>query len=300
MPSLGSLQLGRAFRLFLSTLPIALVRLGAYPAFWLVTIAYLTIAGGLAWLAGQAISWLGVVLFLAALGGPGPLYELVQRYVLYVIKAAQIVVLSELLVDDALPAGASQLAWGKERVQERFGEVSAMSVVDELGSAVVNAFTGLANRVASWLPGDSFRALAKVLGRIIHFARSYIDETILACIFWLNGGSVWATARDGVVLYGMAWKPLLANAVLLMVFSRIRALAAFILFSAPIALVARLIAPYQRETAELGPDAGVTSRLEQVSDQFRELQQHAISETGGTRGQTKELAPTSDEEAPEA
>jgi hypothetical protein len=331
MPSLRSLQLGRAFQLILKTLPISLVRLGAYMVFWLGTVVYLAITGGLAWLVGQAVSWLGVILFLVALGGLGPLYKLVQRYVFYVIKAAQIAIFSELLVNDALPAGTSQLAWGKQRVQERFGEVSAMFLVDELVGAVVNAFTGLVNRVASWLPGDSFRALANVIGRVIRFALSYIDEAILARTFWLDSGSVWANARDGVVLYGMVWKPLLANAVALMVLSYIPAVVVFALFAAPIGLLARLISPsvagwsvilslllaylikvavgdsfamaaiiaaYQQETADLEPDPAVTSKLEEVSDKFRELQQRAFAATGAPGGASP--LPEAGAEAPAA
>jgi hypothetical protein len=314
MPSLSSLQLGRAFRLIMQTLPIAAVRLGANIAFWVVTLVYLGITGGLAYLVWQAIPAVGVILFLVALGGLGPLYKLAQKYVLYVIKAAQIAVMAEILVNDRLPAGASQLAWGKERVQERFGEVSAMFLVDELVSGVVSAFTGVVYRVASFLPGDTFRSLANILNRVIRFAVGYIDEAILARTFWLQSGSVWANARDGVVLYGMVWKPLLANAVALMFLSYVPFIVVAILFSAPIGALTSLISPnvagwsiiatlvlaylvkvaigdafamaamisaYQRETQELEPDPAVTSKLEQISDRFRTLQQRALGEQAG-------------------
>jgi hypothetical protein len=38
-------------------------------------------------------------------------------------------------------------------VQERFGEVSAMFVVDEIVAGAVRAFTNTVYRIASWLPG---------------------------------------------------------------------------------------------------------------------------------------------------
>ena len=327
MPSLSSLQLGRAFRLIVQTLPIALVRLGAYIAFWVVTLLYLGITGGLAWLVGQAIPAVGVILFLVAIGGLGPLYKLAQKYILYVIKAAQIAVISEILVNDRLPAGASQLAWGKERVQERFGEVSAMFLIDELVSGVVSAFTGVVYRVASWLPGNTFRSLANIVNRIIRFAVGYIDEAILARTFWLQSGSVWANARDGVVLYGMVWKPLLMNAIALMALSYVPFIVVAILFSAPIGALVSLISPsvagwsiiatlvlaylvkvsvgdafamaamiaaYQQETQELEPDPTVTAKMEQVSDKFRTLQQRAMGETQPLVEAENEMTPAID------
>jgi hypothetical protein len=130
--SLGSLQLGQAFRLVMRTLPIAGVRLGLNLLFWLGGLLYVGLIGALALFAGQAAAWLGIVLGVAGAVGLFVLIRLAQRYVLYLVKAAQIAVMARLLTTEDLPAGVSQLRWGKERVADRFGEVSAMFVVDEL------------------------------------------------------------------------------------------------------------------------------------------------------------------------
>mgnify|MGYP006967048059 CR=1 FL=1 len=95
--NLQSLRLKEAFNLTLRTMPILLVRLGGYVAFWLVAMIYLGIAGGLAFLVGKAVPFLGVILFLAALGGAAPLYNLAKKYVLYLVKAAHVAVVAELL-----------------------------------------------------------------------------------------------------------------------------------------------------------------------------------------------------------
>ncbi len=311
--SLKSLQLGRAFNLVLRTLPIALVRLGALLLFWLAALLYLAIVGGVAWLAGQAIPLVGVILFLVGLGGMGGLYHLARRYVLYMIKAAQIAVIAQMLTEGELPAGVSQLAWGKQRVQERFGEASIMFAMDQLVMGVVSVFTGTVYRVAAFLPGNAFRTLANILNRVIRFSLHYVDEAILARTFWMNSENVWTNARDGVVLYGMVWKPLLVNATALMLLSYIPGVLALILFSAPIAFLASLIsstvagwsiiatlvlawlikvavgdtfamsamiAAYHQETLGLEPDPAIVARLEQVSNRFRDLQARAREELG--------------------
>jgi hypothetical protein len=310
--------------LVIRTAPIALLRLGAYMLFWVAALIYLGATGGIAWLVGQAIPAVGVILFIVALGALAPIYKLAQRYVLYIIKAAQIAVISELLASGDLPTGMNQFEYGKERVQERFGEASAMFLVDELVGAVVKAFTNSVQRLASWLPGDTFRSLARVVGRIIHFALNYVDEAILARTFWLDRGSVWANARDGIVLYGMVWKPLLLNAVALMLLSYVPFVLALILFAAPVGALFSFVAPsvagwsiiatlilawlikvalgdtfamtamiatYQQEIQGLEPDPAVSARIEQVSEKFGELKQRAEEEVDSMVGGTREESP---------
>ncbi len=306
--NLKSLQLKQAMSLVMRTLPIAMVRLGALLLFWLAAMLYLAIVGGISWLVSQAVPLIGVILFFVGIGGMGFLYKYAQRYVLYLIKAAQLAVMAELLVRGELPPGVNQLAWGKQRVQERFGESSAMFVVDQLVAGVVNAFTGAVYRVSAWLPGNFFRGIARMVNRVIRFAVTYIDEAILARSFWTDSEDVWANARDGVVLYGMVWKPLLMNAIALMLLSYIPFVGALIIIALPVSLLvsiaspavtgwliivtlilawlikvaigdtfamAAMIAAYQRETDGLTPDPAMTARLEQISDKFRSLQERA-------------------------
>ncbi|MBZ0301545.1 MAG: hypothetical protein K8J31_17495 [Anaerolineae bacterium] len=310
---LESLQLSRALQLLLRTTPLLLIRLGAVIAFWVVALIYLAVVGGVAYLVGQAIQIVGVILFIVGLVAVIPLYQLAYRYVFFMLKAAHIAVLSEILVNGDLPAGTNQLSWGKERVQERFGEVNVMFVVDELVTGVVRAFTNTVYRITAWLPSDSIRTLVQVINRIIQFAMSYIDEAVLSRSFVQKEQNVWANARDGVTLYAMVWKPLLMNAIALMILSYIPFVIVFILFSAPVGLLlsaisqplagwaiiftlilsylvkvavgdsfamAAIIAAYHRETAGLTPNPEMTAKLDGVSDKFRELTKRAQEEVG--------------------
>ncbi len=307
----SSLKLGVAFNLLMKTMPILLIRLGVMLVFWVVALIYLAIVGTVAFLIGSAVDWLGFIIFLVALGSVIPLYNLAYRYVFYMIKAAHIAIMAELLTNEKLklPPGRGQLEYGKNRVQERFGEVNAMFVVDELVQGVVRAFTRTVYSIARWLPGDTLDTLVKVVNRIIIFATSYIDEAILARSFWQEDEvNVWENARDGVVLYAMSWKPIVMAAVALMVISYLPSIAAFVIFALPIGLlislisqqlagwtliflllfawvikvavgdafaVAAILATYHAETAGKTPDPQMAAQLDQVSDKFGDLKRRA-------------------------
>jgi hypothetical protein len=308
-----SLQLGNAVKLLLRTTPILLTRLGVALLFWLVAAIYLALTLGLAFLLARVWTPLGVIFGLIALGATVPLYKLAYRYVFFMIKAAHIAVISELLTNGDLPPGTNQLQWGKEAVQSRFGEVNVMFIVDELVEGVVRAFTNTVYRLTSWLPGDTLRTLAKMVNRVIRYATTYIDEAILARTFWTREKSVWKSAQDGVILYAMVWKPLLTNAVALMLLSYVPFIVAFVLFAAPLGgllylisptlagwavlfalalaffvklavgdafAMAAMIAAYQRETAGLEPDPAMSAQLERVTDKFGELKRRGEEKIG--------------------
>src|SRR5690349_14350806 len=167
---LDRLQLGTAWNLVVKTTPILLVRLGLYLAFWVLLLIYWAITIGIAYLIGRVFAPLGWILAIVALGSTFPIYNLAYKYVFYLLKAAHVAVMAELLANGDLPAGTNQLAWGKEQVTKRFGQVSVMFVVDEIVEGVVRMFTGMVFSIASWLPGDSIRTLVGVINRVIRYS----------------------------------------------------------------------------------------------------------------------------------
>ena len=152
--NLNSLQLGTSFKMMMRTLPIIGIRLGANLLFWAALLIYLAVVGWVAYLIGNAIQIVGVIIFIVAIVAIVPIYNLVYKYVFYMLKAAHIAVIAELLANGTVPEGRGQLAWGKEQVTKRFGEMSAMFVIDELVSGVIHAFTRTVFTLTSWLPGD--------------------------------------------------------------------------------------------------------------------------------------------------
>lgn len=309
--NLQSLQLGQALHLLRLTTPVLLIRLGANLLFWLVAIIYLVVTGGLAFLVGNAVPLLGVILFIVAIGGLGGLYHLAYRYVFYMIKAAHIALISDALANNPLPAGKGQLDYGRQRVQERFTEMNVMFVIDELVTGVLRAFTGTVYRLTAWIPGKTARTLVNFVNGIIILSLSYIDEAVLARSFYTASETPFANARDGVVLYAMAWKPILTNAIALMILSYIPFILAVLIFSAPVGFLlaainaqlagwaiiatvalawllkvavgdsfamAAIIATYHRETAGMTPNPEMVARLDQISQQFGDLSRRAQEE----------------------
>jgi hypothetical protein len=314
--NLESLQLGTAFKLLVKTAPILLIRFGVMVAFWVVALIYFLIVGGVAALIGRANDVLGVIAFLVGLGATFPLYNLAYRYVFYLIKVAHIAVIVEFLAKGGLPEGTNQLEWGKKKVMENFGETSAMFVIDELVTGVVNAFTWTVYAITSWLPGDTLRTLVQVVQAVIRIALGYIDEAIIARRFYGNSTNVWENARDGLVLYAMAWKPILMNAVVLAILSYVPFVLAAMIFSLPIGalinifnsqaagiglvavlafawmvkvavgdafVMAAIIATYHHETSKLQPDPSMVDKLNQASDKFKEITQRAGEALGINR-----------------
>jgi hypothetical protein len=315
--NLSSVKLGRAFGIIMKTTPLLLVRLGAYIIFWAATMIYLALVGGVAWLLGSLWGPLGFIAFIAGLVGIGPLYQLAYQYVFYILKAAYIAVAAQFIVHGKLPDGAGgQLEWGRQAVTQRFGQASAMFVVDELVNGVIRSFTRSVWRFSNMLPGETMENLARVANRVVEFSMRYIDEAIMARSFWREEENIWESAEEGVVLYAQAWKPILTNAIVLMLLSYVPFLFAVILFGAPIGLLVSVFAgrqagaitviatlifaylikvaagdafamvaiidAYHRETADMKPNPEMTARLSSISDQFNKLKQRAADAMGGS------------------
>ena len=308
----SSLKLNVAFNLMMKTTPILLIRLGIMLVFWLVAFIYLAIFGGIAVLLGNAVGgWLGFIVIILALIPVLPIYNLAYRYVFYMVKAAHVAVMAEMLTNEnlQLPAGRGQLEWGRKRVEQRFKQMNAMFVIDEVVRGVVKAFTRTVFNIANWIPGDTIEQLVKILNRVVTNAGNFIDEAVLARSFWHEEENVWENARDGIVLYAMSWRPIIMTSVALMVISYLPGVIVFVLLFAPIGFIisifsqalaawtfifmfflawfvkvaigdafatAAIIATYLDETKDLTPDPQMSAQLDQVSDQFKKLKRQAV------------------------
>jgi hypothetical protein len=301
-------HIGTGISLVLKTMPIVLVRLGVAVLFGIGLVIYLGIAGGLAWLLSHLADWLGAIVGIGAVISVVPIYLWFSRYVLYVLKAAHVAVIAELLVHGKLPEGVSQVAWGKEQVTARFGGVSVMFLVDELIRGVVRALTDSVAFVAGWLPIPGIDAALRFFRLIVHFATDYVDEAILARAFVRREESVWQASKEGVILYAMAWKTLLQNAVILAVLSLVSLALFWFVLAAPVLLfsasvpaqfrtalivaglvlaflvkfatsdavaLAATIAAYEEATRNMTPDPEWAAKLDGLSSKFKDLSDRA-------------------------
>jgi hypothetical protein len=301
------LYLGEALALLGKTLPFIWVRLGSYLVLFAALGVYFAIVGGLAFLLGQLWAPLGFITFLIAIGGGFGLVRWASRYYFYLLKAAHTAVMTEFIVHGRAPA-TNQLAYGRTQVTERFRDTSIMFAVDVLVDGAVKAFVRTFARIASILPIPGLDSLTKLIERIAVASTTFVDEAVLSRAYAEREQNVWKVSYDGVLLYAQAWKPILANAVVLtligyveyVVFLIILALPALAISAAipaagPVlailvfvgawmlklaladafALAATLIA-YHRSTAGMTPNEEWRAKLEGASDKFKELGRKAV------------------------
>jgi hypothetical protein len=309
------LYLSEALALLGKTLPFVWVRLGSYAVLFAALALYFGVVGGLAFLLGRLWAPLGVITFLVAIGGGFGLLRWVSRYYFYLLKAGHVAVMTEFVVHGQAPA-EGQIAYGKRQVTERFRDTSVMFAVDVLVDGAVKAVVRTFARIASILPIPGLDSLGKLLERVAVASTTYVDEAVLSRAYAKREQNVWAVAHEGVVLYAQAWKPILANAVVLtligyvefIVFLAILAAPAFAFAAAfpamapvaaimafagawllklaiadPFAMAATLIA-YHRSTEGMQPDPEWTRKLEGASTKFQELGRKAVASVQSRTG----------------
>ncbi|MDZ7708216.1 MAG: hypothetical protein U5J97_10080 [Trueperaceae bacterium] len=310
------LYLGEALGLLGKTLPFIWIRLGSYLLLGLGLGVYFGVIGGVAWLLGQLWAPLGFILFLAGIGGAFGIVRWVTRYYFYLLKAAHTAVMTEFIVHGRGP-DEGQVAYGRKQVTERFKDTSIMFAVDQLVDGIVRRIVRTVVRIVDILPIPGIDSLGKLLERVALMSSTYVDESILSRAYAKREQNVWGVAHEGVVLYAQAWKPIVANAVVLTLIGYVEfflllvilglpalAIAAVLPAAGPFlgvmvvvgawmlklavadawSLAATLLA-YHRTTLDMTPDPAWVAKLEGMSDKFKELgrkAQEAVASTGGS------------------
>jgi len=316
---------GKAFSLMAKTLPCVLAIMAANAVFGLVVVVYYIVLFGVLAIMPKGLELLSFVIFVVGLGGNFALFKAFKHYFLYLLRAGHIAVMAEFLSAGKLPAGTSQISFGKTQVVDRFKSVSGMFVVGELVQGVVGAITNMMGGLLSFFPGDTLKQLGKIVAAVIKTASSYIDEAILARAFIQKDKNIFEVGKDGTILYAMAWKPILANAAGLAVLSW-ASMAIFIVLFVPVGYVmasvlpssldwvatvsviafaylskvslgdtfavATTIAAFHEETKNMVPSAEWNAKLTSASDKFRELSKRATEKFTGAPTATPAAAPT--------
>lgn len=304
-------RVGQIFGLLTRTLPFFALRLAVYLGITLAYVVAVGVGGGIGLLFGKVGGASGGGTFIGALVGflfvSGVLFW-AREYILYLVKAAHVAVLVELLDGREIPAGKSQIAYGREIVQQRFKESSLLFGLHALIRGILRAFNRVTTSIANMLPIPGLDVLVKIADAVVNTSLTYLDEVILAEIMRQRATNPWATARDAVVLYAQNYKGVLRNAVFLtfivwgltfaiflVVIGPLAALAAvfphvagvwtFVLaIVVALALKAALVDPfamtallqvYTKLVAGQTPDRQWIARLDEVSGKFRELTERA-------------------------
>jgi hypothetical protein len=303
----NKIYLGEAFGLIAKTMPFIWIRLGSYLILGLALGIVFAVAGGLAWLLAKLWAPLGFIVFILAFGGAWGIVQWAGRYYFYMLKAAHTAVMTEFISTGKGPKG-SQVDNGRQQVMSRFNDTSNMFGVDVLVDGVVKAFTRTLTNITSILPIPGMDSLGNLIQRVARMSTTYIDEAILSRAYKMREQNVWKVAHDGVILYAQAWQPILLNAVVLALIGFVEFLALLIILGIPavaiglampalrvalgigvivaawmiklavsdaFSLAATLIA-YHRATEGMEPNEEWRVKLQNSSEQFRDLRRKAL------------------------
>jgi hypothetical protein len=174
-----------------------------------VSALILAILLGVAWLFKS--EGVGLVMVIVWLALTGIIRFVINHYIGFLVKAGHIAVITEAVTTGKVPE--RQVAYGKERVKERFATSNVYFLIDKLVAAAVRQIqrgVGKITGVMSSIPGmGAVSSLAKFY---VSISLGYIDECCLGYTFYKKNQSAFKSAADGVVIYSQNIKTLLASA----------------------------------------------------------------------------------------
>jgi hypothetical protein len=215
-------SLARSLAVLAATGPYILLRMAVYFG---VAVAYAFAAGtGGGFAYGLGLAFADAPLKMAVLGGifglavvTVALYFL-REYLLYLVKAGHIAVMVEILDGRSLPAGETQIGYGRQIVEREFAETGALFALDQMIKGVIAVIVRLVWTVTDVLSVPGFRGLAAIFNAVLRTSLTYADEIILAHNFRTRSADPWKTSQDALVLYAQNHRLLLKNAVWLALF----------------------------------------------------------------------------------
>jgi hypothetical protein len=285
-------SIARTLAIMAQTLPYVLLRVVIYFAITFAYIIAMGVGAGIGYALGLAGSdefqgqatFVGGILGFGLVGGA--VYFL-REYLLYMVKAGHIAVMTELLSGQGIPGGQSQISYGAKIVKERFVEANALFVLDQLIKVVVRAITGILGTISAILPIPALQGFMRFISTIIR---------------------PWVTSRAGLILYAQNGWVMVRNAIWLAIISWIVTIIIFLFMIAPAGAIlyyfpgdwggygfvaaiifawafrsallepfgiACLMQVYFKTIEGQTPDPEWESRLTQVSDKFRKLTERA-------------------------
>jgi hypothetical protein len=308
---------GKSVGMILRTLPFIVLRLVVYVG---IAVAYI-FAVGIGAFIGFALGhlwsdpdapmggafWGGLIGF----GITSALLYLAREYLLYLVKAAHIAVLVEVMDGHSVPSDQTQIGYGATFVRAHFAEASILFGVDQIIKAVLRALFGIVNFFTMFLPIPGLQNLVRLAESVIRMSLTYVDEVILAYLIRTRTANPWQTAEDGLILYAQNYKHFLKNALWLWLLMWLVTILIFAVLLGPVgalvwlfpghnaglwAFVLALVFAVALKKAVLEPlaiaslmqvffkiiegqrpDPEWSARLSQASGKFRELAQKAAS-----------------------
>jgi hypothetical protein len=164
-----------------------------------------------------------------------------REYILYLVKAAHIAVLVELLDGRDVPGGQGQIAYGASFVKTHFVQSSVLFGVDQLIKGVLAAFFRTINFFTAFLPVPALQTAIRIAEAVVRMSLTYVDEIILAHLIRTRTTNPWDTAKDGLVLYAQNYQHFLKNAAWLSAFLWALTILVFLVIVGPFAALAAML-----------------------------------------------------------
>ncbi|ARS88562.1 hypothetical protein [Natrarchaeobaculum aegyptiacum] len=232
------LHFRKATSVYTKTLPFVALQFGIGVLFAVLGMVYLGLIALLAyrfiWGGGGLSLVIVALVMVAGLASFALIWYVINRYVLYMVKAGHIAVIAHIVEEDEVPD--NQITYGIKQVGEVFVEASAFFVVSAVIDAVLKQFNRAVARVQNMIPirlPANLRTIITILQKSITLAVRYLDNAIIAYMFVDRNG--WASARDGVVLYAKTWKMVLGSTLMIVVGMYVLSFVLFTL-AAPLAI----------------------------------------------------------------
>ncbi len=309
-------SISNAFGAMARTTPYLVVRMLVYFG---IALLYIVATGG-----GGAVGY-GVTSFgdgegagafwgaLIGFGGASGFLYWAREYILYLVKAGHIAVLTRHLDGEELPGGRGQVDYGVSIVKENFKEASVLFGLDQLVKGVLKVVTGTLHTVGAIIPIPGLHNLTKIIGNILTLSLTYVDEIILAHHFRTGSDNAWESSKNALVLYAQNYGTMAKNAVWLWLLMWVLTIVIFLVLLAPaLAIItaipgnigfwsfvlafliawsvkAALLEPiamyalmqvYFKKIEGQDPNAEWEARLEKASAKFRELKDKAAAFVG--------------------
>jgi hypothetical protein len=232
-----------AIGLLMRSLPYALARFAVLFTFSIACIVWLTVTMGGAAAAGKFIAPVfGVAWFVLCVAAAGWLWGAVLRYVLHLIACGHVAVLTELIVHGRVGNGnESMFVYGKRIVTERFGQVNALFAMNVLVRGVVNAVHRTIEGIGHLLPIPGLEAIGNLVTAILRAATRYMDKVLFSYNLACGDPNPWRSAQQGLVYYAQEAKPLLKQAVWIVVLEHVLSVVLWLALLVPAAFVTAML-----------------------------------------------------------
>ncbi|MCL2694012.1 MAG: hypothetical protein FWE60_02770 [Oscillospiraceae bacterium] len=210
-----------AAQIFKATKPFFVVRALVCTVITLIMLGAAILLGWLAikFALDENIAGLFIVIIIMCGGFWGGL-RFVERYILYMLKAAHISAITEYIKTREVPVTEKGykgvMAYGAEMVKKNFVTTNVAFAADVLIAGATKQIMKWVNKVGkliTWIPGgDKIMAFIEL---VLSTALNYIDEAVLSYIFYKKDeeGNAFKKACDGLVYYAQSWKSMLKGAL---------------------------------------------------------------------------------------